>query len=442
MHGTTIRSRDWSRSAIAMLAALLVAAVVLIIARTGAATSAQTRVDAIYQKAFYETCELTESLAVNYAKLIVTGTNAQAQTILNDISRQAQGALSNLAMLPLGEETVSATIKFVNQAGDFAATLSQKLAGGEAISQQDYETMQTISGSATAFSQSLNQLMVRYAEGEEVFTQSDMTETGAEELYPLTGAASDYPTLLYDGPFADVERGGSYKALENLYVVSQEEAQAQLAAFLGTQNAITYEGESDLQVKCYEFSVNMGEYSISAGVTQQGGKVLYMLSDAQIAEPVLGEEECARLAQEFLASRGYGETEMSYYSRYGGVLTVNFACVEEGVVLYPDLIKVQVDMRDGSVIGMEAHGYLRNHVLRELSAPEISREQALTGLSPTLNAQDIRLCVIPQNGEEYLCYEVTATSSMGMFMVYVDAMTGEEREILQVVNSETGTLVM
>ena len=79
MHGTTIRSRDWSRSAIAMLAALLVAAVVLIIARTGAATSAQTRVDAIYQKAFYETCELTESLAVNYAKLIVTGTNAQAQ---------------------------------------------------------------------------------------------------------------------------------------------------------------------------------------------------------------------------------------------------------------------------------------------------------------------------------------------------------------------------
>ena len=31
---------------------------------------------------------------------------------------------------------------------------------------------------------------------------------------------------------------------------------------------------------------------------------------------------------------------------------------------------------------------------------------------------------------------------MGMFMVYVDAMTGEEREILQVVNSETGTLVM
>ena len=37
MHGTTIRSRDWSRSAIAMLAALLVAAVVLIIARTGAA---------------------------------------------------------------------------------------------------------------------------------------------------------------------------------------------------------------------------------------------------------------------------------------------------------------------------------------------------------------------------------------------------------------------
>ena len=215
-----------------------------------------------------------------------------------------------------------------------------------------------------------------------------------------------------------------------------------MAAFLGTQNAITYEGESDLQVKCYEFSVNMGEYSISAGVTQQGGKVLYMLSDAQIAEPVLGEEECARLAQEFLASRGYGETEMSYYSRYGGVLTVNFACVEEGVVLYPDLIKVQVSMKDGTIIGLEAANYLMNHVERTIVMPALTESDAIGRIGGSLTPEGARLCVIPENTSEYLCYEVKAVAGQDSFLVYIDAMNGVERKLLQVISDENGALVM
>ena len=39
------------------------------------------------------------------------------------------------------------SIKFVNQAGDFARTLSLKLALGQEISQEDYDTMRTVSAS-------------------------------------------------------------------------------------------------------------------------------------------------------------------------------------------------------------------------------------------------------------------------------------------------------
>ena len=50
--------------------------------------------------------------------------------------------------------------------------------------------------------------------------------------------------------------------------------------------------------------------------------------------------------------------------------------------------------------------------------------------------------MIPENAEEYLCYEITASDASGEYLVYIDAQTGAEREILQVISDENGALVM
>ena len=42
----------------------------------------------------------------------------------------------------------------------------------------------------------------------------------------------------------------------------------------------------------------------------------------------------------------------------------NFAAQQEGELPYPDLIKVQVRMDTGDVVGMEANNYWINHVTR------------------------------------------------------------------------------
>ena len=43
---------------------------------------------------------------------------------------------------------------------------------------------------------------------------------------------------------------------------------------------------------------------------------------------------------------------------------------------------------------------------------------------------------------EALCYEVTATAGSDTFLAYIDAQTGEERELMQVIRDENGALVM
>jgi len=110
--------------------------------------------------------------------------------------------------------------------------------------------------------------------------------------------------------------------------------------------------------------------------------------------------------------------------------------------LYPDLVKLQVSLADGMVIGMEDGGYLRNHVPRALSLPAISEEEALSRLGGRLTASTVRLCVIPENANEYLCYEISATDGQDMYLFYIDAQTGAERELLQVISDENGVLVV
>jgi len=147
-------------------------------------------------------------------------------------------------------------------------------------------------------------------------------------------------------------------------------------------------------------------------------------------------------AKAFLLARGYGEMEVSYSSRFDGILTVNLAPVQNGVVLYPDLVKVQVSLSDGSVVGLEAAGYLMNHVPRELALPALTEREALERVGGALTPLSARLCVIPDSTAEYLCYEVRATAGQDTFLAYIDATTGVERRLMQVISGENGSLVM
>lgn len=437
----SLKERNWPRAVSAMLAALLASMVVLNIARSEQLEAAQTRISAVYQKAFYETCELTESISANYRKLLVAGDDAQMQVLLGEISRQTQGAGGNLALLPLGEQTVSATIKFINQAEDFAETLSQKLAAGGEVSDADYQAMVSLSDSAARFSLGLEELLNRYERGEAVFSADDFAATGDESLYPLTGEASQYPVLLYDGPFSDGATVGNFEMLNDQMELTRQQAEERLRAFLPVEE-LSYLGESQPEVDVYEFRVRSNGYSLSAGVTRRGGEVLYLLPDDQESEVLLSESELLNIARAFLISRGYGAMEMSYYSRFGGILTINYAAVQDGVTLYPDLVKIQLSMKDGSVIGLDAKSYLKNHSQRALAQPAITQEEALMRISPKLTPISARLCVIPQNRAEYLCYEISAANADGDYLVYVDAQTGVERELMQVISKSNGTLVM
>ena len=123
--------------------------------------------------------------------------------------------------------------------------------------------------------------------------------------------------------------------------------------------------------------------------------MLWMVPEHAAFAPALTLEECAEAAQGFLLDRGYGEMEANHYQMYDGLAVINFVAVQDGVLLYPDLVKVQIRMDTGEVVGLEANNYLMNHTRRTGLAPALSAQEALEKVSSRLEAGQARLCVIP-----------------------------------------------
>ena len=111
-------------------------------------------------------------------------------------------------------------------------------------------------------------------------------------------------------------------------------------------------------------------------VTQAGGLVMQVISSRAAGTPVLSREKAVAKAIEFLEKRGYPAMRESYFIDQGGILTINFAAVQDEVICYPDLVKVSIALDTGRVVGFESEGYLMNHTLRSFPVLSVSGEEA------------------------------------------------------------------
>ena len=81
------------------------------------------------------------------------------------------------------------------------------------------------------------------------------------------------------------------------------------------------------------------------------------------------------------------------------------------------------------VTGLDARLYLRNHKERTFAEPSLSEEKVEANAARRMELIGVRKALIPEQGEELLCWEVRGTSGGRLYYAYVDAFTGEAVEI-------------
>ncbi len=276
----------------------------------------------------------------------------------------------------------------------------------------------------------------------------------AEEAVPVLGDSvrlierefPEIPSLIYDGPFSEHLTNTAPKALEGLPETDAETARETAARFLSLSRAKVYPaGEQGGDLPCLCFAADTeGGGTVFVSVTKQGGQVLSMLSSRPVGSAAVSPEEGAAAAAEFLRRAGYSDMEETYHMTQGGVLTVNFAFRQDGVLCYSDLVKVSVALDTGRVCGFEAGGYLTAHCIRALPAPAVSPEDARSAVPEELEILAAQTALVPSDGQyETLCHEFKCAAADGRhYIIYVDAATGQEHKILILLEDESGALTL
>ncbi len=435
-------NRKTTTAVIVALAVVLAGALTWGIVENVRQRSYRLRLQAMYERSFFELVGGMDDLEVKLGKLMVSDGAKQDVVLLSEVYRQADGAGRELSALPGAHESMEEVMAFVNRLSEFSGALTQKVARGESISRQDEQQLETLLERCKALNYTVQHLRAEDVTNVSLQAPLARPEEGEDPYAAFANPSTPVPSLIYDGAFSQAARTAP-KALGTESV--DEDAAREIArSFVGAERvkSVTAEQGVDGEIPCWGVVVD----TIDAGVlhvqiSKTGGHVLMMMPEYSPGETNHPIEICRQNALDFLKTREYGEMEAAYYQTNFGMITFNFVPVADGVRLYPDLVKVQVSMETGLVIGLEANNYLRNHVARDLP-DDLKTEEEIRSLAVSLKVESVRLALIPKNGQEILCYELRGTSEEEDYLVYLNAQTAQAEDILKVVAQDEGEEVV
>ena len=434
--------KRWKNAVIAVLTVVLTGAVIWGIVENVRQRRNRAQLQAMYERSFFQLVGEMDDLEVKLGKLMVSDGAKQDVILLSEVYRQADGAGRELASLPGSHESMEEVLAFVNRLSEFSGALAQKVAKGESISKEEEEQLESLLERCRALNYAVQGLSAQDVASVALSSQPAVPDEESDPYAEFAKPSTPVPSLIYDGAFSQAARTAP-KALGTEPV--DENAAMEIAkAYVGLERvqSVSMEQGVEGEIPCYGVAVDTTDAGVlHLQVTKTGGHVLMMVPEFSPGETNHSVEACQENALAFLQSRQYGEVEPAYYQVNFGMVTFNFVPMQDGVRLYPDLIKVQVSLETGLVVGVEANNYLRNHVHRSFDGERMDQEE-IVALAPSLDVSSVRLALIPRFGQEILCYELRGTAEEQEYLVYLNAQNGSAEEILQVVIEEEGEAVV
>ena len=410
-----------------------------------------------YNMAFYELVDYVQNVETYLAKSLISSTPEHGAETLTNLWREANLAQSYLSRLPIESQELSSTEKFLNQVSDYSYSLSRKNIYNEALTEEDLNNLKELHTYSVDLENTLNQLSEDLNNGR--FSWGELTEKGTvafaqqvdniskESFSNLEENFHEYAGLIYDGAFSEHLTSNEPKGLTG-EDIDENKAREKVEEFIGKENIkeINSLGFSEnATIPVYDFSItNNNEETINISISKKGGHVVNMNSNRDITTEIISQEEAANKAKEFLDNKGFTNMKETYYLKQEGIVTINYAYMQDNVIMYPDLIKVKVALDNGEILGIETTGYLNNHVEnRDISNIKITEEEAKKDLNTNLEIISSGMAVIPTEWEtELLCYEFKGKVEDKEFLVYINAENGREEDILIITNTPNGTLAM
>ena len=397
-------------------------------------------------------------------KVRVTTTKPQQISSFVEILSQTNLAKEALANLPVNQNSMNNVSKFFTQVADFSKYAIKKLATEE-LDNKDYEILKKINEGMIAVTDTLDSIYNEMSKGsirwdevskvadDKLENNKDILVQGVEDI---KNNFVEYEGLIYDGAYSSHLESATPKLIQSLKEVTITEAKDKAilcvkSKFLSNNLKepkiydVQYIGQTSGKIDLYTFKVILEKNSneITVQITKSGGLLYLMVQDRAVKEKNISDDEAKKIGEKYLSDIGIMNMSATYLIEQENMVTINYASNMNGVIIYTDLVKVKIAQDTGEVCSVECGGYIFNHHERENLTPVTTKERAMAVLNEEIDVQSTGLAIIPNDiNEEVLTYEFKGKVEEREYIIYINATTLEEEQVLIILNTPGGKLTM
>lgn len=399
----------------------------------------------VYKKNLYELVTNVNSVEVDISKIVATTSFDTQQKLLNSIYSTCNDIEKNLNNLPISSTKTQKVTNLYNVISGYTYSL---IRNNSVLTDENLSSLEELHTSCLIVMYDLNNYL-----NDVTFNYSILADVNFDEELDskfdggFTESVvndSSVPSLIYDGPFSESVTNKEIKGLGKIEVSKEQALDIVKSHTLGYEySEVTFAGETNGKFATYNFNVVGKGIDLFVQVTKLGGKIISINSNADSGTFDYSLTLSKELAQNFALSIGYEDVYPVWAQENGNIIYVNLAPMVDGVIYYPDLVKVKVDKSRAQVVGLDGTNYCYNHTTRATQTPTISKTKALEKVGTRLTVVDTNLAIIPNEfvGETFV-YEFVCTWKDYEYYVYVDALSGEEVDILRVCKTTYGNLII
>ena len=419
-----------------------------------------------YSKNMYELISSVQNIRINLGKAAIVGSREQSIVVFEEIFRYSGTANDKLHSLPIEQSVVGDTSEFLTQVGDFCYTLAKATSEGKDLSDKEYEVIDELELQSYTLQESLNGVLSDINDGKVKWGEIRKKSTSVfakvgddivnEKFKGIQKQIVQYPALIYDGPFSDnileikpkimsqkeVSESEAVKVIENIFG-KDKSGKDQIESI---ENKAV---QGKTRIPSYTFHVTFKGRDKSEGktvieISKNGGRIVYLLDNRSIGKPTIDINKAIQGGSEFIGKIGYKNMEPTYTLNYENTAVVSYVYNQGEVAIYPDQVKLKIALDDGSIIGIESEKFLVSHVeKRQIPTPKITVAKAQERVGKRLKINKISLAIIPtETNKEVLCYEFLGSYKEKNFIVYINANTGYEQRIMEIIDTPNGKLTI
>ncbi|GEB32691.1 MULTISPECIES: germination protein YpeB [Brevibacillus] len=407
-----------------------------------------------YQRAFHDLTYHIDKLHDELGKSLVVNSRRQMTPTLTNVWRLAYAAQSDVGQLPLTLMPFSNTEEMLSRVADFSYRVAVRDLDKEPLSDKEYGTLKSLHKQAQDIQDQLRNVQanvidkqLRWMDVETALASDDKKSdnTIVDGFQTIEKKVQEFPDLDWGVGIQSLDK----KKQQRIQGIdgkpaTAEDAKKSALEFLRI-NASDAKVEVDENGKGQTYTAysvrvipNGQKAAINLDVTKRGGKVVWMMNEREIGEEKLDMKQAQERGEEFLRKHGFGDMVVSEIDSYDRNALFTFVPVQDGVRIYPDSVTIEIALDNGEVTAFNSTEYLFNHKQRLLSKPRLSKEEARKKVNPSVKVTSERLALIEgkNDGKEVLTWELTGSFEGNSYMVYINAMNGDEEEVVKM---ETGT---